>query len=58
MNDLPILPFESEAAWERWLEAHHADSQGVWLKIGKKASGQEFDLLCGSTERGAVFWLD
>lgn len=40
MVDLPVLPFESEQAWEAWLEAHHADSQGVWLKIAKASSGQ------------------
>lgn len=35
---LPILYFESQAAWETWLEEHQADSQGLWLKISKKGS--------------------
>lgn len=38
-DDLPILPFESPAAWEGWLEKHHGDSSGLWLQIAKKASG-------------------
>jgi uncharacterized protein YdeI (YjbR/CyaY-like superfamily) len=38
-SDLPVLPFESERAWEDWLEAHHADSAGVWLKIAKQGTG-------------------
>lgn len=36
---LPIVPFESSAAWEAWLAEHHASSSGLWLKIAKKASG-------------------
>jgi uncharacterized protein YdeI (YjbR/CyaY-like superfamily) len=37
--DLPIIPFESAAAWERWLSEHHPQLDGLWLKIAKKASG-------------------
>ncbi|HEX2070327.1 MAG TPA: YdeI/OmpD-associated family protein [Thermoleophilaceae bacterium] len=40
-DDLPVLPFRTQADWEAWLEGNHADSQGVWLKIAKKASGIE-----------------
>ena len=39
MPDLPIIAFESEAAWEKWLEENHAASPGLWLKIAKKESG-------------------
>jgi|SRR5690606_26578971 len=39
MSDLPITLFESEQAWEQWLEENHATSQGLWLKIAKKDSG-------------------
>ena len=34
-----ILPFASAALWERWLSEHHAEPDGVWLKVAKKASG-------------------
>ncbi|HEX2619603.1 MAG TPA: hypothetical protein VHL11_05630, partial [Phototrophicaceae bacterium] len=34
--DLPIISFDSEAAWEKWLEENHATSSGLWLKIAKK----------------------
>jgi uncharacterized protein YdeI (YjbR/CyaY-like superfamily) len=34
-----VLAFPSDAAWEAWLEEHHATSDGVWVKIAKKASG-------------------
>ena len=39
MNDLPVIPFESEAAWEQWLEEHLNDEAGLWLKLAKKGSG-------------------
>jgi uncharacterized protein YdeI (YjbR/CyaY-like superfamily) len=42
----PILPdprrirtFESEAAFEAWLAAHHDTEPEVWIKIHKKTSG-------------------
>ena len=38
-KDVPILPFESQVAWEQWLETNHAQSNGVWIKIAKKDSG-------------------
>jgi uncharacterized protein YdeI (YjbR/CyaY-like superfamily) len=34
-----VLAFESDAHWEAWLQEHHATSDGVWVKIAKKASG-------------------
>lgn len=39
MAELPILPFESAEAWERWLAEHHTQTDGLWVKIAKKASG-------------------
>ena len=38
-QDLPIVPFDSQRAWEKWLDTHHATSQGLWLKIAKNGSG-------------------
>jgi len=34
-----VLAFEDGAEWEAWLHAHHAATQGVWLKIAKRGSG-------------------
>jgi uncharacterized protein YdeI (YjbR/CyaY-like superfamily) len=36
---LPIVPFASSAEWEAWLEAEHATSRGLWLKLAKKGAG-------------------
>ncbi|WP_328808497.1 YdeI/OmpD-associated family protein [Nonomuraea montanisoli] len=38
-QDLPILAFPSQAAFENWLEAEHEAVPGLWLKIAKKESG-------------------
>ena len=38
-EEQPILEFKSQAAFERWLAKQHAKSDGIWLKIAKKASG-------------------
>lgn len=40
-DDLPVLPFRTQADWESWLEDNHSEAAGVWLKIAKKASGIE-----------------
>ena len=33
------MPFETQKNWEVWLEEHHNDTKGVWLKIAKKETG-------------------
>lgn len=38
-GDLPVLFFETQSAWEKWLAKHFDQPQGVWLKFAKKASG-------------------
>jgi uncharacterized protein YdeI (YjbR/CyaY-like superfamily) len=37
--ELPTLAFPSQADFERWLDEHHAESDGIWLKLAKKGSG-------------------
>ncbi len=34
----PELVFRDAAAWRRWLAAHHAESNGVWLVLAKKGT--------------------
>ena len=33
--------FETAAEWEAWLEAKHATSRGVWLRLAKKHSPEQ-----------------
>lgn len=39
LTELPILAFASADELHVWLENHHAESQGMWLRILKKKSG-------------------
>jgi len=36
--ELPIILFDDQAAWAEWLDEHHADSPGVWLRLAKKVA--------------------
>ncbi|GIK38195.1 MAG: hypothetical protein BroJett011_20280 [Chloroflexota bacterium] len=38
-NDLPIILFEQQKDWADWLDRHHTESAGIWLRLAKKASG-------------------
>ncbi len=39
LNTLPILEYKTAKSFETWLEKHHANSSGIWMKIFKKDSG-------------------
>lgn len=38
-KDLPVLFFANADEWAAWLEQHHDEPVGVWLKFAKKGSG-------------------
>lgn len=38
-DDLPIMTFASATDLHTWLEQHHAQSQGIWLRIFKQRAG-------------------
>jgi uncharacterized protein YdeI (YjbR/CyaY-like superfamily) len=35
----PVVDFAGPDDWRSWLDEHHADSEGVWIRIAKRASG-------------------
>ena len=39
VDKLSILAFATQQDWEAWLNEHHTDTQGMWLKIAKKDTG-------------------
>lgn len=41
LNDMPVMQFADQDAWQVWLEAEGGQSVGLWLKIAKKASGEQ-----------------
>jgi uncharacterized protein YdeI (YjbR/CyaY-like superfamily) len=38
-SDMPIVEFPHQKGWAAWLDKNHDKSQGVWLRMAKKASG-------------------
>jgi uncharacterized protein YdeI (YjbR/CyaY-like superfamily) len=55
----PTLSFTSAAEWRAWLEEHHADPDGAWLKIAKKGRGIETVTHAEALEEALCFgWID
>ncbi|HSX06994.1 MAG TPA: hypothetical protein VLG92_04705 [Candidatus Saccharimonadia bacterium] len=38
-SELPILPFQNQAAFAVWMQANHASTAGLWIQMAKKSSG-------------------
>ncbi len=36
LNNLSTLFFEAQQGWEAWLDEHHTNTEGIWLKMAKK----------------------
>ena len=36
--EYPVILFDDQAAFERWLDANHASAPGVWLRLAKKGA--------------------
>jgi uncharacterized protein YdeI (YjbR/CyaY-like superfamily) len=59
LTNLTILPFESQQAWRKWLQAHYAKSPGIWLKIAKKGSGEPTVSYDEALEEALCYgWID
>ncbi|HEX6026442.1 MAG TPA: YdeI/OmpD-associated family protein [Solirubrobacter sp.] len=39
MSDLPVLTFADKDEFAAWMEANHATSDGIWIKVAKKGTG-------------------
>jgi uncharacterized protein YdeI (YjbR/CyaY-like superfamily) len=37
-KELPVMQFAQQSDWAEWLDRHHAESSGIWLRIAKKSS--------------------
>ena len=58
-DELPILLFATPPDFEAWLERNHADSDGFWLKIAKKGSGETSISYAEGLELALCFgWID
>src|SRR5579871_5943924 len=51
--------FATAGAWAKWLEAHHASSDGVWLRLAKKGAGLRSISYAEALEEALCFgWID
>jgi uncharacterized protein YdeI (YjbR/CyaY-like superfamily) len=58
-EDLPVRAFGSAIDWQEWLEAEHATSDGIWLKIGKRTAPEPSVSYAEALEIALCFgWID
>ncbi len=54
-----VLSFETKQAFQAWLETHHADQPGLWVKFAKKGRGIASISLSEAIEIALCFgWID
>lgn len=58
-DSLPTLTFISQQAWEAWLDEHHANAPGLWMKIAKKMTGAPSVTYAEALESAICYgWID
>jgi uncharacterized protein YdeI (YjbR/CyaY-like superfamily) len=58
-DDLPIVEFADQAAWERWLAENPNSARGAWLKIAKKGAPARTLSHAEALEEAICFgWID
>jgi len=58
-DDLPVLLFADADALESWLEQHHAEPEGIWLRIAKKGAPEPSVTYAEAVELALCFgWID
>jgi uncharacterized protein YdeI (YjbR/CyaY-like superfamily) len=57
--NLAVIAFASAQDWEAWLENHHQDTPGIWLKIAKKEAGAASVSYAEALESALCYgWID
>jgi uncharacterized protein YdeI (YjbR/CyaY-like superfamily) len=58
-QELPIVQARDQSAWRRWLDRHHSNPYGVWLKLAKKGSPTATVTQPQAIEEALCFgWID
>src|SRR4051794_24613967 len=58
-TETPILAFATPSEWRDWLESHHENEQGVWLRFYKKASGHPTVTYAEALDEALCYgWID
>lgn len=59
MPELPTKSFASPLLWRRWLDANHAQSHGLWLRLYKKGSGRKTVTYAEALDEALCYgWID
>jgi uncharacterized protein YdeI (YjbR/CyaY-like superfamily) len=59
MPEQPVLRFADPAAFEAWMEAHHAEVDGIWIEFAKKGSGHASIVYAEALDIALCFgWID
>ena len=57
--DNPIVEFQQQEDWRRWLKKNHQSSTGVWLRIAKKSSKSSSVSYAEALETALCYgWID
>ena len=58
-EDLPVVLFPSQEAWEAWLSQQSMVSEGLWVKLAKKGSGIDSVTYAEAVEVALCYgWID
>jgi len=58
-TDKPILSFADAMGFHEWLETHHAEHPGIWLRYFKKASGKPTIIHVEAVQEALCWgWID
>lgn len=58
-EEIAVVSFASEKAWELWLDQNHTTSKGVWLRFYKKGSGVASVIYDGALDVALCYgWID
>lgn len=59
MSELPLVHVSTRTEWRKWLAAHHATSNGIWLVSFKKHTGKPRVEYTDAVEEALCFgWVD
>lgn len=58
-KDQPVLAFASAADWRAWLDRHHAESSGFYMRLYKKGSGMPTVTYAEALDEALCYgWID
>ncbi len=58
-DQMQTRAFADQDRWTAWLEKHHADSPGIWLRLAKAASGIKSVTYAEAVETALCYgWID